>query len=134
MLGQVRHLGLALLHFLLLCGLSAHDVLDLIHGIVDVERHTDGKRHFVCVVNAHTEKALHGLEFLLVLRGDTSAATLVNELNNTVGYVFSLTVDRSNEEILDLCSRALIVDLILELGLLGGIVRYKDLPGVEGLT
>jgi hypothetical protein len=130
---EIGHLGLTLLHLLLLGCLPRHNVLDLVHRIVDVQGDTDGKRHLVGVVNAHAEEALHGLEFLLILRGDWATSTLVDELDDTVRYILPLTVDWSDQEVLDLGGGALVVDLILELGLFGRIVRDEDLPRIECL-
>jgi hypothetical protein len=121
-LREVRDLGLALLHLLLLGCLPSHDVLDLVHCIVDVQGDTDGKGHLVGVVYAHAEEALHGLEFLLILRGDWATSTLVDELDDAIRYILSFAVDRSDQEVLDLGGGALVVDLILELGLLGRII------------
>jgi hypothetical protein len=89
---------------------------------VDVQGDTDGKGHLVGVVNAHAEEALHGLEFLLILRRDWTTSTLVDELDDTIRYILSFAVDRSDQEVLDLGGGALVVDLILELGLLGRII------------
>ena len=122
MLCEVRDLGLALLHLLLLRCLPRHDVLDLVHRIVDVQGDTDSKGHLVSVVYAHAEEALHGLEFLLILRGDWATSTLVDELDDAIRYILPLAVNGSDQEVLDLGGGALVVDLILELGLLGCIV------------
>jgi hypothetical protein len=53
---------------------------------------------------------------------DWPTSTLVDELDDTVRYILPLSVDGSDKEVLDLCGGALVVDLVLELGLLGSIV------------
>jgi len=133
MLGKVRDLGLTLLHFFFLSGLPSHDILDLIHSVMNIKCDAYGERHLVSVIYAHTEQALHSLEFLLVLCGNATASTFVNELNYTVRYILSLSINRPDQEILDLSGRALVVNLVLEFSLLGCIVRNEDLSSVEGL-
>lgn len=106
----------------------------LMHGIMNIEGYTDGKRHFISVVYAHPQKSLHSLKFLLILWSDVASSSLVNELYYTVWYILSFAVDRTNQEILDISSRALVIYLILEFGLLSCIIRNEYLAGVKDLT
>jgi len=128
---QTMDLLLALLHLLFLHLVATHDILDLLHRVLHIQRHTNCKRHLIGIIDAHAEKSLHGLELALILNCNGSAALFIDKLNDSAWKVLALAVHRPNQEVPHLRGRRLIVDFVLELSLLRRVIRDEDLTRLK---
>ena len=97
---------------LLLLFFLPDQVDDLVHDIVHVHGHLDRQRHFVCVVDAHAEQALHDLEFLLIGRCYRLTVWFVEELDYATWLVFLWAENRPDHKIFDISDWRLVVDFI----------------------
>ena len=130
---QIPNLLLAVVLFGLLHLVTSHDVLDLAHDMVDLQCDADREGHLVGVVYAHPQQPLHGFELLLIRKRyhRAEASLLIYELDDSARHVLPLTVHWADQEVAHLSRRTLVVNLVLELSLLGGIIGDIDLSSLE---
>ena len=109
-----------------------HDVRDALHHAVELQCDTDGLRHIVSVLDAHANQLGNLHELLLVSLANRSFTLLVDELDDAIGLVLSLSgcwfaIDWTNHEVPDIPDLWLVVNFIDEARLLLRVVAH-DYP------
>ena len=116
-----------------------HDVGDALHHTVELQCDTDGLRHIVSVLDAHANQLSNLIELLLVSLAYRTFTLLVDELDDAIGLVLSLSgcwlaIDWTNHEVPDVSNLWLVVDFIDEAWLLLSVVAHDNVASGEHLA
>ena len=118
-----------------------HDIANLFHDAIQLQRHPNGLRNIACILDAHSKQLRNLVEPPLVSWADLFITSFVNELDNAVWLAilrclawYRVAIYRSDHEILDIPDLRLVVNLVDEACLLLSIVADDEVAREEHLA